>query len=177
MPRSSLLTPLSESDLSEETIPDSQRSSTYLQILRQKAELDKSIASLRRLARDTMDGTTVFGGTEADDGKLSSASRSEFSLSNFPAPPWRASTDTQFTVRQGVTPQVTIHRAESIKSHRVTATETDADLLPPRMPVAAEHTRNLSIPFSDNDDPLPTGRTRKDSAGTEYVITSFIGRE
>ncbi|KAH8100615.1 hypothetical protein BXZ70DRAFT_1008110 [Cristinia sonorae] len=156
--------PVERSLLSEpprQPSPTSRASSTYSQILLQQAELDKSIATLKLLARDTVD--TV---------PSSSASQSEFSLSNFPAPPWRNSTDTDYTVRAGKNPVVMISRADSIKSQ---IPLVNTDLVPPTMPAAIEHSRKLSVPFSENEDPLPTGRMRVDSEGTQYEITSFIG--
>ncbi|THH26589.1 hypothetical protein EUX98_g7595 [Antrodiella citrinella] len=156
------------SPVDEPSILESNRSSSYSTILRQQAELDKSIASLKLLGRDTLDGTTIA----EEGGKPSSASQSEFSLSNFPEPPWRTSTDTDYTVRATVSPVVTISRAESVVSQKAL---TNLDLMPPRMHIVMEHNRNISVPFSDNDDPLPTGRIRVDSEGTRYEITSFIG--
>lgn len=179
--RDAIRSPLSENSSSGQTVPESNRSSSYSQILRQQADLDRSIANLRLLARDTIDGAALHA---ADDGKpASAATQSDFSLSNFPAPPWRMSTDSDYTVRSSMGPVVMISRADSVKTLKQTVDrererEGDMELVPPKMPAVADHTRNVSVPFSDNDDPLPTGnRVRVDSEGTQYEITSFIGRE
>ncbi|TCD66364.1 hypothetical protein EIP91_001413 [Steccherinum ochraceum] len=173
--RDAIRSPLSDNSRSSQTIPESNRSSSYSTILRQQAELDRSIANLRLLARDTIDGATLLA---ADDGKpASAATQSDFSLSNFPAPPWRMSSDSEYTARESMGPVVMISRADSVKTLKQAAAEDGGlELVPPKMPAVAEHTRNVSVPFSDNDDPLPTGnRVRVDSEGTQYEITSFIG--
>ncbi|CAL1696094.1 unnamed protein product [Somion occarium] len=148
------------------------RTTSISYLFREQAELDKTIASLKLLSRP-----------EEDDAKPSSAVQSEFSLSNFPAPPWGRGSVAE-SVAGAMTPTpplVTVEQADPVLGTGIIQDEmeelSDSELSPPRMPAAAaEHGRTLSVPYSDDGDSLAGGRrARMDSEGTQYEITSFIG--
>ncbi|KAI0793382.1 hypothetical protein C8Q75DRAFT_558798 [Abortiporus biennis] len=155
---------------------ESSRSSVISQLFRQQAELDKSIASLRLLSQRT--NAAIAARESVEGARTSSVAASDFSLSNFPQPPWRRSNDTEATERfSELVP--TTKDAPGMGGDTVVLEPESMDLRPPVMPAASsEHSRSLSVPFSDNDNPLlsvANGRSIVNSEGTQYEITSFIG--
>lgn len=159
------------------------RVSSISYLLREQAELDKSIASLKLLTRPEDLLEARRGSETSSEGKLPSAAQSEFSLSNFPEPPWGSSSvEAEITRRTGAPPTVSaLRQAATLRE----PTRTRESLKPPPsepLPAppslrAVDPTRTQSVPFSDNGESSTTGRNRSkfDSQGTQYEITSFIG--
>ncbi|GJE86025.1 transcriptional regulator, putative [Phanerochaete sordida] len=129
----------------------SARSSGISGLLREQAELDKSIAALRLLSR-------------GDDSRRSSStdapSPNRFSLSVFPEPPWGRASTASTVLPAPVLMAVAGHRAET---------------------ASPERTRQQSVPLSElgmsDADLVPPSRRNMMTAsgGTQYEITSFIG--
>lgn len=133
----------------------SARSSGISGLLRQQEELDKSIAALKLLsgAGDESRRTSSTG----------TATPNRFSLSVFPEPPWgRAS------IASAARPVLGSLAIASAQRSRASS---------------PDRPRQQSIPLSelaagDSDFLLPFRRNiRTASAGTQYEITSFIGRK
>ncbi|KAI0079567.1 hypothetical protein K474DRAFT_1673246 [Panus rudis PR-1116 ss-1] len=156
--------------LSGETIS---RRTSISHLLREQAELDKSIATLRLLSRpDDPEGEDVA--------KPPSTAQSEFSLSNFPEPPWGRSSNSIDSIL-GRVPTITAERPESTTAQTWQDPSRQLspswELVPPKIPADTHesHVRRPSVPSSEGD-PIEMGRQgRVDSAGTRYEITSFIG--
>ncbi len=156
----------------------SARSSGISGLLRQQAELDRSIAALKLFSEITEASESQRSSVETvvlDTPKPVSASQSDFSLSIFPEPPWgRASVD---TVRRSAPTQADAD-INAAAADLASLGEQDFGLLAPPVMLGAsgDHSRSLSIPFSETGDVETSGRSpRTDSAGTQYEITSFIG--
>jgi hypothetical protein len=163
-PKSPMMADVPQTDEDPRQLFDnSARSSAISTLLRQQAELDKSIAALQ-----------LFNLPGGEDSRRSSIDTStpkgsaNFSLSNFPAPPWG---------------RESIASAEPVDTRVVTPViQLTGEATSLQMP---ERPRQQSIPLSEvsqrNSDGLLTplgGRdVRTNSAGTQYEITSFIGRK
>lgn len=178
-PTSQVRPPLDRNEDSSSSSNDT-RVSSISYLLRQQAELDKSIANLRLLNEpDNVIGRR--GSETSSEGKLPSASQSEFSLSNFPEPPWGSSNaEAEITRRAGTLPTVTaLRQAASLKvASKEPLKPAPSEPLPPPPPVRVTgHSRSLSVPYSDIAESSAMGRDRStvDSLGTQYEITSFIG--
>lgn len=150
-------------------------------LLRQQAELDKSIANLRLLTQSESLTATRRGSETSSESKIPSAAQSEFSLSNFPEPPWGLSrVEAEITRRTGGFPTVAaLRQAATLRTaNNEPPAPAPSEPLPPPPPIGgAEHSRTLSLPYSDNGESSIMGRDRSkfDSQGTQFEITSFIG--
>ncbi|KAI5122565.1 hypothetical protein M0805_004782 [Coniferiporia weirii] len=168
----------------------SARSSGIESLLRQQQELEKSIAGLR-----------VFspGSDSRPISRMQSDSlRSEFSLSNFPEPPFFATSEPdnaeKVAMDKDAVPASEDARDLFKNSMAISMTSDNSlmvddvsfQLVPPRMPAALEElsgrSQNLSVPSmaresldSVFDTPGPSRAVRLDSQGTQYDVTSFIG--
>ncbi|EPQ60820.1 hypothetical protein GLOTRDRAFT_113349 [Gloeophyllum trabeum ATCC 11539] len=147
---------------------ESQRSSGISMLLRQQQELDRSIAQLRLFSspRSTIDSKNTVPGIGVESASL----RSEFTLSNFPQPPWGTQTGAE---SEPATP-----RARPAED----ADDIPIELEPPQMPAAMDHRRQISVPSTTRGDSIDSTNTVKnirtgrfDSQGTQYDVTSFIG--
>lgn len=161
------------------------RSSRISDLMRQQAELDKSIAALRLLSPEPLgaeDGRSPTSSPGQGDGKRGGLTRSqsEFSLSSFPEPPWgRRSTGSEAT-----TPPPVPNIEEMIAStagEQVNA-ESSSEVLPPTslMTVTVtdeygQYNNESTYPAMDTETALLSSRSRVNSGGTQYEITSFIG--
>lgn len=138
---------------------ESARSSGISGLLRQQEELDKSIAALKLFSADA--NTNRDTRSSFDTTSHTTKAASEFSLSNFPEPPWgRASVDSMSTVRPIVPVVPVVEEPEELVIEEV------------------GRNREQSIPVSENGirEILTTNRNvRSESGGTQYEITSFIG--
>ncbi|TFK57304.1 hypothetical protein OE88DRAFT_1730683 [Heliocybe sulcata] len=168
----------------------SQRSSGISTLLRQQQELDKTIAQLRLFSpRNTMQSRYSTDTKQNTSGMESASIKSEFSLSNFPEPPWQGEEDED---AEGTPRARPVSLSEEIAinleppPHAAPASlaeEVPMDLKPPRMPAAIESRRQqLSFPSTtrgnsiDSTDTISAVRVNKfDSQGTQYDVTSFIG--
>ncbi|KAL5495471.1 hypothetical protein ACEPAI_934 [Sanghuangporus weigelae] len=181
--------------LFEEDI-NSQRSSGIESLLRQQAELDKSIAGLRRFS--------MASGIRTTSRMQSDSLQSDISLSNFPEPPTLArslkSDGSASLLSTGLrpidedaasVPETEIDRSKSmaistISDNSMIVDDVTFQLLPPRMPAVVaeqpERAQNQSVPTISRDsldsvlqDSSPGRAFRLDSQGTQYDVTSFIG--
>ncbi len=152
----------------------SSQSSNLSALLRQQAELDKSVAGLQMYS-SAMGGRPGLSPTQSD-----------FSLSKFPEPPFALSGDrtSDGSGRSGLSAVNTVGGND-----RFTIDNMEFALVPPRMPAASTSNDRAREPsgvststFSsyniDSDVPGAAGRTNRfDSVGTQYDVTSFIGGE
>ncbi|KAH9946804.1 hypothetical protein B0H21DRAFT_383209 [Amylocystis lapponica] len=151
-------------------------SSRISELIRQQMDLEKSIAALRLFSPDPAlregEGeeerrASASSGSQSQSQAQSridhSATQSEFSLSNFPEPPWgRASTSSTVTISQERSP--VSGESGELGGQREGRELTPEILEPPLMPAAIDELMTSS-----------GSRYRTGSAGTQYEITSFIG--
>lgn len=150
----------------------SARSSGISLLLRQQAELDRSIAALQLFssAGDASPRASSVGSGGTPHGSA------RFSLSKFPDPPWgRASVAS--TAAMGGRDSVVLRPEAALQAAMRQRVSVAASLVPP-----VERTRQQSVPLSEleaGDSFLAPFRRnpRVNSSGTQYEITSFIGRK
>lgn len=162
-------------------------SSSFGELLRQKSELDNSIAALRLFSpqQGRIASPAALGDSRRPSGESSrippSLHDSDISLDDFPEPPNIIS-----VTANGMPPRVPPSlRVKAIEQNRrsVRDSDTGAYLPMPRMPVMSDFDFPLtprSIPNSpirNSGDAVPASRTGVDSVGTQYDVTSFIGSE
>lgn len=152
------------------TVAEPDGSSDISGLFRKQEELDNSIAALGLLGGSA-------GLPNSPSSSKPSATRSDFSLSNFPTPPW-ANTPEPDDLSELPTP-IRTTKPLRIKPPSISVNSIPFELIPPRMPASAmEHNRTLSLPVSETEDSdvLVSARTQRfDSQGTQYDVTSFIG--
>lgn len=161
------------------TVPEPDRSSGsgISNLFRKQEELDKSIAALK-----LFDGTAdlPISPSSSKPSREPSTARSDFSLSNFPNPPWVDAPDTD-TLSE---PRPSLSSVHTVRPSRfgppsVNVDNVPFDLVPPQMPISMmEHNRTLSLPTSESaesDLHVSARPPRFDSQGTQYDVTSFIG--
>ena len=158
------------------TVADPDRSSNISNLFRKQEELDNSIAALKLHKGST--GLPTSPSSSKQSGEPS-VTRSDFSLSNFPSPPWVNSpkSDDLSETQRSPSPVRTVKRLR-FNPPSISVDDVPFDLIPPRMPVSVmEHNRTLSLPVSEtaDSDIIASARTRFDSQGTQYDVTSFIG--
>ena len=156
------------------TVADPDQSSDISDLFRKQEELDKTIAALKLLDADLPNSPS-----SSKQSREPSTARSDFSLSNFPNPPWvdPQDSDNLSTPRLSFGSTRTARPSHS-KLPSVSVNNVPFDLIPPRMPASMmEHNRTLSVPISETaESEMPvSARTRFDSQGTQYDVTSFIG--
>ncbi|KAG2350509.1 hypothetical protein BDR05DRAFT_954600 [Suillus weaverae] len=166
------------------------------ELLELQNELDKTIATLRLFSPSSPTSTSpnspsssTSDSTQAEQLRQSSSTcartLSDFSLSNFPSPPWLAS---RAPALPSPLPAVKLRSKEDRRARLRLGQDSISDTLelpPPRIPAAL--TDMPSSPRSDltSDSPYKSdngilsadaGRSyRFNSGGTQYEITSFIG--
>lgn len=154
------------------TVTGPDRSSNVSELFRKQEELDSSIAALK-LLESPLD--QLSSPTSSKQSAGPSATRSEFSLSNFPDPPWVTTSNPQSPSPIPDTKPSRFHPPN------ISVNDVSFELVPPRMPASMmEHNRTTSLPVSETGDSevLASARTaRFDSQGTQYDVTSFIGSE
>lgn len=144
----------------------SARSSGISMLLRQQEELDRSIAALQIFSQNGDDSRSSSAPSLTPNGSH------RFSLSNFPEPPWGRASIASTTVLPIQSPNLP---ARSLSPEQPPVRDS---LMPP-----TERPRQQSIPLSevgarDSDLLAPSARpVRTNSMGTQYEITSFIGRK
>ena len=157
------------------TVADPDSSSGISNLFRKQEELDKSIAALKLLEGPTGLPSSPSSSKRSEE---PSATRSDFSLSNFPDPPWANSPGSNDLSEPRRSPSP-VRTLKPLRFPRVSVDNVHFDLIPPRMPVSVmEHNRTLSLPVSETSDSegIVSARTaRFDSQGTQYDVTSFIG--
>lgn len=156
------------------TDPDS--SSDISVLFRKQEELDNSIAALKLLEGSV---GQLSSPTSSKQSAEPSATRSEFSLSNFPNPPWITTSgpyDHNELQRGSPVPDT---KPSRLNPPSINVENVPFELVPPRMPASmAEHNRTTSLPISETADSevLMSARAQRfDSQGTQYDVTSFIG--
>ena len=162
------------------TVTGDNRNSDISDLFRKQDELDNSIAALRLLQ-----GVPAQPSSPSTSSKQSaevSGTRSEFSLSNFPNPPWVTASDPydrSETPRSVVPFPIRNTKPSHGKTPSISVNNVPFELVAPRMPASmAEHNRTPSLPMSETADSevLVSARTQRfDSQGTQYDVTSFIG--
>jgi len=167
-----------ESPQDSVTVADPDRSSDLSHLFRKQEELDNSIAALKLLGDSTDPPSTP----SSKQSREPSTARSDFSLSNFPRPPWVDGSDSDDLGGPPLSPSsVRTVRQPRLRFNppSISVDNVPFDLIPPRIPAAmTEHNRTLSVPISESaeSDLLMSARTpRFDSQGTQYDVTSFIG--
>ncbi|KAI0932364.1 hypothetical protein AcW1_000488 [Taiwanofungus camphoratus] len=169
---------------------NSSRSSRISDLLRQQAELDRSIAALRifspsneSIAPRKSSPPLPFDlpqTDESDQRKTRSSAPSDVSLSNFPDPPWgRTSTATTMTILPAV-PLPSDGTSSVPNNIGDDATLLPAPAEPPVMFAVtdgdyASNSRSPT-PLVDMEPDVLPNRSRMNSGGTQYEITSFIGK-
>jgi hypothetical protein len=157
-------------------------SSNLSDLLRQQAELDKSVAGLQMYSS---------AGERPGLGGRSPSSQSDFSLSKFPEPPFalsdvRLSDSSERSGYTGVTGVTGITGISALNTgDRFTVDDMEFALVPPRMPAAAASSGDrmrepsgvstATSLSSYNMDSVLGRPNRFDSVGTQYDVTSFIG--
>lgn len=159
------------------TITGPDRSSDISELFRKQEELDNSIAALK-LLKSSSDLPSSPGSSKQS--AEPSTTRSEFSLSNFPNPPWETATDPYNAGEPRRSPSpVPESKHTRLKPPSISVDNVPFELIPPRMPASTmEHSRTTSLPISETADSeiLMSARTQRfDSQGTQYDVTSFIG--
>ena len=161
----------------------STRSSGLESLLRQQDELDKSIAGLRNFSP-----TTIAGSTRVQSESI----QSEFSLSNFPDPPFLPSpTPPKAALPDNSDQSLPINAADRSKSlisdSSFYVDDVPFQMVQPRMPIASSsnqrgQNQSVSSVFSDATESFlglgiaqASRNPRLDSQGTQYDVTSFIG--
>jgi len=163
-----------------ETIGDPNRRSDISDLFRKQEELDNSIAALKLLENSA--GPPNSPSSSKHSGEPS-ATRSDFSLSNFPDPPWvvdSPDSDNFAEPQRSPSPTPTVQPSRfNPLSVSIDVDNVPFDLVAPRMPASMmEHNRTLSLPVSETaeSEGLVSARPpRFDSQGTQYDVTSFIG--
>lgn len=162
------------------TVTGPDRNSGLSHLFRKQEELDNSIAALKRLQSSAM----IRPSTPSISSKQSvepSVTQSEFSLSNFPNPPWVTAPDPHNPAdpRQIPSPiPVRETKPLRLKPPSISVDNVPFELVPPRMPASMEYNRTTSLPISETADSevLVSARAQRfDSQGTQYDVTSFIG--
>jgi hypothetical protein len=159
------------------TVADPDESSNISDLFRKQEELDNSIAALKLLEDSTRPPGSPSSSKQSEG---PSATRSDFSLSNFPNPPWvnNPGSDDLSEPRRSPSPVRTVKRLR-FTPRSVSIDNVPFDLIPPRMPASVmDHNRTLSLPVSETEDSdmVMSARTQRfDSQGTQYDVTSFIG--
>jgi len=160
------------------TVADPDRNSDLSDLFRKQEELDNSIAALKLLG----DSTDLPPTPSSKESREPSTARSDFSLSNFPRPPWVEGSDSDDLGEPPRSPSsVRTVRQPRLRYNppSISVDNVPFDLVPPRIPaVMADHNRTLSVPISETaeSDLLVSARTQRfDSQGTQYDVTSFIG--
>lgn len=146
----------------------SARSSHVSELIRQQAELDKSIEALRLLSpaeRSLLSSDEEGGGV--------TRSQSDLSLSNFPEPPWgRASDSSTISMMPPPVPPLTIKKTDQA----VIAEAVDRGQASRMLGPTEEQPPDVAEDLSDElESALLNNRSRINSGGTQYEITSFIG--
>jgi len=160
------------------TVADTDRRSDLSGLFRKQEELDSSIAALKLFGDYTNPPSTP----SSKQSREPSTARSDFSLSNFPRPPWVGTAELDVLSEPPLSPS----SVRTVRGPRLRPTppiinvdNVPFDLIPPRIPAfVMEHSRSLSVPISESaeSDLLVSARTpRFDSEGTQYDVTSFIG--
>ena len=166
---------------SQGSVTVADRTSGFSDLFRKQEELDNSIAALKLLGGSTELPSSPSSSKQSQSGEPS-ATRSDFSLSNFPNPPWVNSPVpedlSEDELQRSPSPTRTIQPLR-IHPPSVSVDNVPFDLVPPRIPASMmEHNRTLSLPISETADSevLVSARTQRfDSQGTQYDVTSFIG--
>ncbi|PCH33525.1 hypothetical protein WOLCODRAFT_147619 [Wolfiporia cocos MD-104 SS10] len=163
----------------------SARSSRISELIRQQAELDKSIAALRLFSPsektfDSRRPPPSGEGGSAEDRNTRSTTQSDLSLSNFPDPPWcRASVASAMSANGTVVPGIEARDAETVVDEIVIRPPSDAmqPYSPKGINLMDEYARIVDRAASPDVDAEATltSRHRVNSGGTQYEITSFIG--
>ncbi|KAH7931138.1 hypothetical protein BV22DRAFT_1124516 [Leucogyrophana mollusca] len=167
-------------------------SMSFEELLRQQSELDRSIAALRlfspRSSPSNPSNPPSDKSSEADPSEKtrfssSTVAMSDFSLSNFPEPPWVMS---PMPALPSPLPPSSLRMREDRRARLALVTDLKAaELRPPRMPAVL-----ADIPSSPHFQTMPESPCRGDneslaaaagrpprfnSGGTQYDVTSFIG--
>ncbi|KAG1826085.1 uncharacterized protein BJ212DRAFT_1317988 [Suillus subaureus] len=176
------------------------------ELLELQNELDKTIATLRSFSPSapfshsptstsptptspSSPSSSRSDSNQADQSRQSSSTGartlSDFSLSNFPSPPWLASRPPSLPA---LLPAIKLRSKEDRRARLRLGQDSTFDTLglpPPRIPAALADMPSSprsdltsDSPYQDDNKILPTdaGRSyRFDSGGTQYEITSFIG--
>ena len=159
------------------TVTGPDRRSDISDLFRKQEELDNSIAALGLLQGSV---EQLSSPTPSKQSAEPSATQSEFSLSNFPNPPWVAASepDNPTELWRSPSPDPDTNTLRS-QPPRINVDNVPFELVPPRMHASTiEHNRTISLPISETADSevLISARTpRFDSQGTQYDVTSFIG--
>lgn len=172
--------------------PASSRSTveSITELLRKQKELDNSIIGLRILSPESESSgsssapSSAGGAKDGDHSMLAvpepSATRSDFSLSNFPEPPVMFDSPPNDTTSSSFAALIArIDASDEGRSRAILKADGIAGLPLPRMPILNDMpTTPQSIPDSPSrDQVLASSRMGKiDSGGTQYDVTSFIGR-
>ncbi|KAF9786129.1 hypothetical protein BJ322DRAFT_769803 [Thelephora terrestris] len=161
------------------TVTGPDRSSNISDLFRKQEELENSIAALKLLQGPTAQPSSPTSSKRSGE---PSTTRSEFSLSSFPNPPWVTASDLH---NPSELPQSRSHvptrntKPLHLKAPGISVENVPFELVPPRMPaLMAERHRTPSLPMSETADSevLVSARTQRfDSQGTQYDVTSFIG--
>lgn len=160
------------------TVTGPDRGSNISDLFRKQEELDNSIAALKLLQGST--GQPSSPTSSSKQSAEPSATRSEFSLSHFPNPPWVTISDPHnpSELRRSSSPAPHT-KPPRLNPPSISVDNVPFELVPPRMPASmVEHNRTTSLPISETADSevLASARTpRFDSQGTQYDVTSFIG--
>ncbi|KZT06831.1 uncharacterized protein LAESUDRAFT_759008 [Laetiporus sulphureus 93-53] len=160
----------------------SARSSCISELIRQQAELDKSIAALRLFSPtdetpNTRRLAVVGQGQDGSEARITRSTQSDLSLSNFPEPPWgRASGTSEIAVLTPEVPAGTTKMGEAEAAAVASLPErriSGAMLMVPDANPLRDKERSSRL---DMEAAILSSRNRVDSGGTQYEITSFIGR-
>ena len=157
------------------TITDSSEGSVISDLIHKQEELDKSIAVLGLLGSPVGPPSSPLSSKRSG---IRSAAQSDFSLSNFPDPPWSNHPDSDTLSEPPRSPSPTpTTRPSRLNPPSVSVDNVAFDLVPPQLQIPAP-TTEYSLPVSDiadSDVVVPIRKPRSDSQGTQYDVTSFIG--
>lgn len=162
------------------TVTGPDRNSGLSDLFRKQEELDNSIAALKLLQSSAMVRPTSPS-TSSKQSVEPSTTQSEFSLSNFPNPPWVTASDPHNPAEPRQSPSPIPARETKplrLNPPSISVNNVPFELVPPRMPASMEHNRTMSLPISETADSevLVSARAQRfDSQGTQYDVTSFIG--
>ena len=157
------------------TVTDQDGTSDISGLFRKQEELDNSIAALKLLGGSAGLPSSPSSSKQSEE---PSATRSDFSLSNFPDPPWVDSPESSDLGERPRSPS-SVGTARVVRFNRpsVSVDNIPFDLIPTPASMM-EHHRTLSLPVSetaDSESPVSARTPRFDSQGTQYDVTSFIG--
>lgn len=193
--------PNQRSEMGLSPVTDPGRASGFSSLLRKKEELDNSIAALKMFGGPSMTPPSpplssppplsppppsppppsppspLTPPSSQPSRELSA--RSEFSLSNFPSPPWVDAPDLG-DHDESLRPISSLTaRPPLLNPSSISVDNVPFDLVRPRVPLSTiDHARALSLPISEYSasEVLVSARTQRfDSEGTQYDVTSFIG--